>query len=171
MKEIQFQRTVDRLKKVNEVVKELDPAIRGDAFALLVPYVNAAGGELGDDPEKASANKGSGMKAKGSRPLDEETLVKEFESEKDHENALLAVAILYGRHGKGPFDLALVRAIADAHKLNIPDRPDKTFKVLKRDGSPVLRKQSDGSWKITQGGKNWLRKAYPVKRGKQPIPS
>lgn len=45
-------------------------------------------------------------------------------SDADHENAMLAVAILYARHGRGPFKMAHVSGLARQYNLNVPARLD-----------------------------------------------
>lgn len=170
MDEQEYNQTVERLNEVNKVIEGLDASIRADAFKLLKPYV-AAGAvtddeddteEEGETPKKQTAKRSAG----GSVDFDE--LIETHESDTDYENALLALAIVYARHGKGPYALSLIKGAADEFNLTIPARLDMTFKTLKRDEKEVLRKQADG-WKVTPSGETWLKATYGVTRGKQPV--
>lgn len=160
-----FADTVKRLHEADEVIKKLDPAIRAEAFGILKPYVTA--GALTDDEDTFEEDE----KPKRKKPagqLDLDALVEEHESDKDHENALLALAVYYARHGKGPFEMSALKDIADELKLTIPNRTDTFFKGHKRNGREVLRKQTDG-WKIMPSGETWLKETYGVTKGKTPV--
>jgi hypothetical protein len=167
MDEKSFDQTVERLKKVNEVIAGLDEAIRADAFSVLKPYVTDGGGasaESEDDLDGATANDAGAQK-----PVTGfDVLIEKHESHKDSENAMLALAIFYGRHGRGPFQLSQIKAVADEFNLTVPKRIDNFFARAKRDGKDVVRKQSDG-WKVVPYGDEWLKTTYNVTRGKLPV--
>jgi hypothetical protein len=163
-----FAETVKRLEEVDAVIKKLDPAIRSDAFGLLKGYV--AGGrisvDLPDDEDDELDEERTPKRQQRGGALDVDALVEEFETDKDVDNALLALAIYYGRHGRGPFKMTALKSIATELKLTVPDRLDMTFKAgAKKDGKEVLRKQADG-WKVTPSGETWLKTTYGVSRGK-----
>ena len=172
MDENAFDQTVERLKKANAVIDKLDPAIRSDAFALLRDYV--VGGDAGD---RGRGRGGGGDPKVGQEkraPLapdaTEDALVERYESDKDFENALLCLAIVYKRHGRGPYpNWDPLKNVASHYSLEIPKALHMTFKTLKRDDQIVLRKQADG-WKITPSGEKWLKTTYGVGRGKEPLP-
>lgn len=167
MDEHAFDQIVERLKKANAVIEKLDPAIRADAFELLRGYV--AGGKV--PPPEDDTSDDTDVDDVPGPDADEDELISKFESEKDHENALLALAIVLKRYGKGPFKLKVVRDVADELNLTIPERVDVTFNGLKRDDAEVFRKQAGGTWKIMPGGEKWLKKTYGVSRGKQELQS
>jgi hypothetical protein len=171
MNEQEFKDAVDRLNAVNEVVESLDASIRQDAFELLKPYIVggvALADEIGDDgTEEDDTEKPDSRAGRGT--VDFDKLIEVHESDTDHENALVALAIAYARHGKGPYELSVIKAVADEFSLTVPSRLDMTFKRLKRDDKEVLRKQSDG-WKVTPSGEAWLKSTYGVSRGKTPPP-
>jgi hypothetical protein len=170
MDEPTYNDCVARLNSVNAVISKLDPAIRSDAFALLKPYVtdvtSGRGGEAMDDEDDRD---GAGTGAVASGATDDERLVEKFESDKEFENALLALAIFYGRHGRAQFTMATIRGIAREFNLDIPDRVDVTLSGMKREGNKLLRKQANGDFKVTPGGETWLKSTYGVTKGKQPV--
>jgi hypothetical protein len=174
MDEAAFNETVERLKKVNGIISNLDPAIRAEAFELLAPYVTGGGAT------EAEASEGDGDAAAATRKasggaVDYNVLIEKFESDKDYENAMLVLAIVYDRHGRGPMQLSHIKVVSEEFNLTVPERLDKFFGPAKRgvnktDKKEVLRKQSDG-WKITPSGEAWLKHTYGVTRGKKPLPA
>ncbi len=166
MDEQELKRLASRLRQVNDVLTDLDPEIRGEAFALLKDYVTASQGEEAEEkPRTRSQTKVNGDPAAG-----EELLIEKHLSDADHENALLALAILYQRHGRGPYQQRDVSAVADQYKLNMPKRLDMFFRNATRGDPPtqVIRKQADG-WKITPGGETWIKQEYGVNKGRSPL--
>ncbi len=157
MDEREFKETAKRLKDVNAVVAKLDPALRGDAWTTLRPYVTVDGNSPRSPVQRTK-------KSSPDASLDEDTLIETFESEKDADNLYLTLAILYLRHGRGPFSKEQVKEAADAHHLSIPDRFDVTLKGTKR-----VRRQGSG-WKISSAGETWLKEKFGVVKGKVPFP-
>lgn len=57
MNEDQYNETVERLRAANEIIKELDPAIRAEAFSILRPHITGeaavsnGSGNGDDEPE------------------------------------------------------------------------------------------------------------------------
>ncbi|MEA2202122.1 MAG: hypothetical protein QOI89_2718 [Solirubrobacteraceae bacterium] len=198
MDEQAFKELVDRLGEANQVVADLDPAIRAEAFELMRPYVEGGdavqkrGGRTtrsrsaakpaakpaAKTPTPKPARKRSGPPpAKDAVVVEsateaEEKLVESHLSDTEADNAMLALAIFYGRHGRAAFDMAHLQAIARQFNLNVPSRMDKTFRAAKRgaDKKLVTRKQEDG-WKVQPGGGNWLKETYGVEMGRQPLPT
>ena len=98
-------------------------------------------------------------------------MVERYASDKDHENALLALAVYYARHGKGPLALKDIKTIGgDEMNLDLPNRLDRAFADMKRDGQLVMRKAADGTWKVMPSGEKWLRTAYGVTKGRSAPP-
>ncbi len=181
-----FTDRVKRIQEINAVVAKLDPAIRGEAFDLLKGYVT--GGDAGQSKphgaasstatttrqtRKASAKKATPTEPVVVEPLEgEDELLERHLSDADHENAMLAVAILYARHGRGPFKMAHVSGVATQYNLNVPARLDMFFKTAKRGDSKalVLRKLAEG-WKLMPSGESWLKETYGVQMGRKALPS
>jgi len=163
MDEKTFKELANRLKKASAVVEKLDPVIREDAWKMLRPFV----GPDGKDPGSTHSGNGD-ADGKGAPPPDssEDDLIEKFESEKEAENLYLTLAILYKRHGKGPFSLDLIRSAGNSLNLSLPERPDTTLRNSTR---KVVRKQGSG-YKVQPGGEKWLKEKYGVAKGKQPIP-
>lgn len=171
MDEHEYNQTVERLNKVNEVIEGLDASIRADAFKLLKPYV--AAGAAADEEDEVDLNveeSGEKRQKSGGGSVDFDELIESHESDKDYENAVLALAIIYARYGRGPFPLTMIKDTANEFNLTVPARPDKFFARHKRNGKEVLRKQAEG-WKVTPSGEQWLKETYEVSRGKQSLPS
>ncbi len=189
MNETHFKESVKRIQEIDNVVSKLDPAIRGEAFALLKGYVTGDdattrppnGGQLPatgaihttqirkPPPKKPAPPKGLAAV----EPADgEDELLEKHLSDADHENAMLAVAILYARHGRGPFKMVHITGVANQHNLNVPARLDMFFKSAKRGESKalVIRRVADG-WKIMPGGEAWLKETYGVAMGRSSLPS
>jgi hypothetical protein len=189
MDESSFKERVRRIQEINYVVSKLDPAIRGEAFEMLKGYVT--GGDADEPSRKGrqqSATRATNGKQTGRSPTKkvatpkgpivaepvegEDELLEKHLSDADHENAMLAVAILYARHGRGPFKIAHVAGVAKQYNLNVPARLDMFFKTAKR-GDPkslVMRKLAEG-WKIMPSGEAWLKDTYGVRMGRTPLPS
>lgn len=167
MDESTYKARVERLRAVNATITELDQTIRAEAFALLKGYVT---GET-DDEESTGGAEGGDHARSGPRhgDIDTEQLVEKHESDKEYENALLALAVFYMRQGRAEFNMSSIREIAKEFNLDIPERVDVTLGGMKRDGSKLLRKQADGRYKVTQGGESWLQATYGVRKGKQPL--
>jgi hypothetical protein len=163
MDEKTFKDLANRLKKVSAVVEKLDPVIREDAWKLLRPFIGTDGGTSEPDHPKTGDTAGESPPSTDSS---EDELIENFESEKEADNLYLTLAILYKRHGKGPFSLDLIRAVGQSHHLALPSRPDTTLRNSTR---KVVRKQ-EGGYKILSGGEKWLKDKYGVAKGKQPLP-
>lgn len=165
MDETTFKALTARLKQASKVIETLDPVLRDDAWKVLRPYVG------GDEapPNKAGGKYAGAAADEGVPPpsdSSEDVLIEQFESEKEADNLYLALAILYKRHGKGPFSLDVIRSVGKSLHLPIPDRPDTTLRNTTR---KVVRKQ-EGGYKVLPGGEKWLKETYGVAKGKQPLP-
>lgn len=181
MNEAQYQQTIERISAVNEVIRDLDPAIRAEAFSILKPYVTGttdldADPEDQRDDEDGASSRGRGESHRSARrvqrALNLDEMVEKYSSEKDYENARLALAVYFHRHGKGPFDLKHVRALGvNELNLDLPDRIDMSLKRTKHDGKLVLRKQADGTYKVTPSGERYLKETYGATKGRAAPPA
>ncbi len=162
MDEKTFKELAGRLKKASVVIEKLDPVIREDAWKMLRPFVRP---DAKDSGSIRSENGGAGGEGPPPPDSSEDDLIEKFESEKEAENLYLTLAILYKRHGKGPFSLDVIRAAGTSLNLSLPERPDTTLRNSTR---KVVRKQGNG-YKVQPGGEKWLKEKYGVAKGKQPI--
>jgi hypothetical protein len=154
-----YDETVKRLRAVNQEVSKLDPAIRGEAWDLLKPYVIGA-----PVPSHGDGGTGARAPAKQPRDLDVRTLLDEHASDDGPiENGLLVAAILYGTYGDGPFEPKEFKAVGDEHRLLMPIMHNFLPRT-KRDEKKIFRK-TRGGWVITLDGAKWLTATYGVKRG------
>ena len=171
MDEQTFKERAERLEAVNAVITRMDEAIRAQAFALLKPYIS--GGTVNDDDETEDNedNNGEIKPRRDGGAFDVEKLVEEHESDNEADNVYLCLAIFYARHGRAPFAMPQLKAIAQEVGLAIPDRHDNTIRTAKRDGKAVVRKGADGTWKITPGGEAFLKEQYTVTKGRDPVPA
>lgn len=185
MDESVFKERVARLREIDAVISRLDPALRADALEMLKPYVT--GESVVVSPPSPGTRRSSGRSRSSSprpkattpkqAPLvaspaeDEDALLEQHLSDHDHENAMLALALFYKRHGRGPFSMSYVEAIARQHHLNMPKRLDKFFGRARRGEARVLvvRRQADG-WKVTPSGETWIKATYGVAMGRDPLP-
>lgn len=189
MDEISFKERVKRIQEINNVVSKLDPAIRSEAFEMLKGYATEGGIEpsppRGGQDAKTSGTDGKRVRKPPARSAatprgpvvaepgeGEDEMLERHLNDADHENAMLAIAILYARHGRGPFKMAHISGVATQYNLNVPARLDMFFKSAKRGESKalVIRKLAEG-WKIMPSGEAWLKETYGVKMGRRPLPS
>jgi hypothetical protein len=169
-----FNQAVERLKAVNAVVQELDPVLRDQAVDLLKPYITGGSVETHDDDDDgadAQDQKPKRTRERGGADLDLDDMHDKFASDKDYENAHLALAVYYARYGKGPLNLSRdLKPIGDELHVDLPGRLDRTFARLKFEGSPVVRKGADG-YKIMPAGERFLKGKFGVSKGRASNPA
>lgn len=162
MDEKAFNELSKRLRAANKLIADLEPELREDAWALIRPYV--AEEVSSDDDLKDEASRRKQPKPDGES---EDALIEAHESDKESDNLYLTLAILYQRHGRGPFALDLIKTTGKELGLALPDRPDTT---IRNSSKKIVRKQ-EGGYKIQPGGETSLKDTFNVKKGKSPIPS
>jgi len=171
MDDVSFQERVKRLVEINKVIEKLDPAIRGQAFALLESYVVTG---------KVTAGKpgGGGGDQQGKPPdmtdhdADLEAFVGTLDAEEDTpaKNVRALAAFMYKRYGKVAFTTDEMNALAKQAGLTVPDRVDMTMKGAKVKGKKLF--QQDGkSFSPTVHGEAFFKEKYKVSKGKLPKPS
>jgi hypothetical protein len=164
MDEATFKELAGRLKTASAVIQGLDPVLREDAWKMLHPYV------AGDQPQDAEVGRQKSGTRSGSKTpsgaVDEDVLIEQHESDKEAENLYLTVAILYQRHGRGPFTIEFIKSVGQELDLTLPNRPDTT---LRNSSKKTVRKQ-DGGYKVQPSGETWLKETYKVAKGKQSLP-
>jgi|SRR5579864_1732334 len=155
-----FQERVRRLKEVNEVIKDLDPAIREGALPLLAEYVT--GHPITHDGETGQQANDSG--SNGSQDGAAEFFAK-FPEGKPSDNAVSIAAYVYGQYGAEPFKLDEIREIANSVGLTIPTSLDMTLKSAQRDGKLLFQHTGRSEFKSTVHGELYFKRTYQITKG------
>ncbi len=170
MDEATFKERVKRLMEINKVVVKLDPAIRGQAFALLEGYVGT-GKISAHRPE--SSEKEETQEPVDTADLDADleafvgTLTAEPGTPADSAKAL--AAFMYKRYGKAPVTPEDIDELAGKAGWTVPRRIDMTLKGAKINGRTLFR-QEGKSFVPTVQGEAFFKETYKVKKGKLPKP-
>lgn len=169
MDEATFKERVKKLTEINKVVMKLDPAIRGQAFALLEGYVGTGkiSSHKPEDSDRVDAPADT-----GDLDADLEAFVGGLEAEPDTpaESAKALAAFLYKRYGKAPVRPEEINELARKAGWTVPDRIDMTLKGAKINGKTLFR-QEGKTYVPTVQGESFFKETYKVKRGKLPKPS
>ncbi len=160
-----FQERVKRLKEVNEVIKDLDPAIRESALALLSEYVT------GQAIEPTATHQSNNGDADQLVTQDATNFFAKFPDGKPSDNAILIAAHLYGQYGAEAFKLDEIRETAKSVGLTIPTSLDMTLKQAQRDGKALFQHTGRSEFKPTVNGELYFKKTYEVPKGtrKKPV--
>jgi hypothetical protein len=150
-----------RMKEVEQDLLNLDPSVRGEAFAMLRSYILT--GQL-DGDEALTPESESPSNREVVTPTDLEEFLKRHESEKEHENVLAGAAFWYGQYGRAAFSSSDIQRMADRAGITVPMRIDKTLGQMKRDGRPLFKKMGRKFVPTTHGEK-YLKKTYGVRKG------
>jgi hypothetical protein len=154
-----FQERVKRLKEVNDVIKDLDPAVREGALPLLAEYVTgkAVTAGAGRQPDKGS----------GDSPAEEGAaeFFAKFPEGKPSDNAVSIAAYVYSQYGAEPFRLDEIRETAKSVGLTIPTSLDMTLKQAQRDGKMLFQHSGRSEFKPTVHGELYFKKTYQVAKG------
>lgn len=176
MNDSELDEVVKRLKKVDKIIAELDPAIRAPAFATLQPWVinrletQSGGGAATSKtrPAKRGAVKSvpeMSMPVDDNSGLDRDNFFLKFNHDKPSDNALLVAAWHYNQFGVAPFSGDEIRKLADEVGITIPERVDMTIANARHDGKACFTRAGKGSFKPTVHGEARLKKTYGVKKG------
>lgn len=160
-----FRERVKRLKEVNEVIKDLEPAIQEAALALLAEYVT------GHPSERKPAQQLSSGNANEQSPQDTAEFFAKFPDGKPSDNAVLIAASLYGQYGAEAFRLDEIRETAKSVGLTIPTSLDMTLKQAQRDGKSLFQHSGRSEYKPTVHGELYFKKTYQVTTGKKRRPA
>jgi hypothetical protein len=153
-----------RLREINSIISDLDPAIRSAAFDLLAPLYFRDSGEPVSD-KKSSKDKKQATKTE--HPDDLKTFCEAYSHDKANINVHLLAAWLYSQHGLFPITRKDINDLAAENSLTIPERPDKTMDTAKHKKKNLYRKHGVG-WQLTVHGESFLKKKYDVKKGNKP---
>ena len=169
MDDATFQERVKRLVAINKVIEKLDPAIRGQAFALLESYVGTG---------KVTSHRPEGGEHQGKPPdladhdADLEAFVEKLDAEEDapSKNTRALAALMYKRYGKVAFTTDEINALAKQAGLIVPNRIDMTLKGAKVKGKKLFQQDGKG-FSPTVHGEAFFKEKYKVSKGKLPKPS
>jgi hypothetical protein len=187
-----FDNIAERLRKVNELIETLDPAIRADAFLILRPYVAGNADQDSDDETQSqqAARKKRQPKKRGTSPPSRQTAAKpkrtavvvdasaeEFVRSQDISEPHLTVRAIaawwFSQYGSTAITNADLRAIADQIGVTLPQRPDMSLKrSANANGKPIFRSGGKGKLVPTAPhGELYFQEEYGVKKGTKAPPS
>lgn len=162
MNKTQLNDRADRLREINDIIKQLDPEIRAPAFELLQDYVSVSA-----LPERST----SGAATPGVEDAqDRETFFSRFDTDKPADNALLLAAYYYSQYGGNPFSADELKALAREVGLIVPERIDMTFRNARREGKGIFQAIGRGSFRPTVHGEVLFKTTYNVTPGRRQKP-
>lgn len=167
MSDDQVKELKKKLLEINQIVSELDPAIRVQAFEILAPHYFEE--RL---PKKTIVEKRAEKTEKVEKipTEDQATFFSDFSHKKPFENVHLIVAWYFSQFGLFPITTELLRQKAQDVGLTIPERPDTTMRYAKKKGKNLYRKQENGYLPTVYGEAN-LKEIYKVSKGTKTLPS
>ena len=167
MSDDQVKELKKKLLEINQIVSELDPAIRVQAFEILAPHYFEE--RL---PKKTIVEKRAEKTEKVEKipTEDQATFFSDFSHKKPFENVHLIVAWYFSQFGLFPITTELLRQKAQDVGLTIPERPDTTMRYAKKKGKNLYRQQENGYLPTVYGEAN-LKEIYKVSKGTKTLPS
>lgn len=154
-----------KLLEMNEIVSNLDPAIRGSAFEILKS-------EYFDTPEtppQQKAEKKEAAKKTNSQPNDLEKYLSTYQHKKPGDNVMLLAAWLYSNYGSYAITAKEIQDLGDTCGLITPKRCDNTMRQAKNKGKSLFNQQGKG-WKPTISGELYFKETYGVTKGTKVLP-
>lgn len=164
MTDDEFHEAVERLRQVNDAIKNLDDAIKSQAFEVLKPFIRKGNGTAipAETPHQGPAD---GVAPEGG---DGEAGLREFlaaqEGSKPSDNVHAIVAWLYSQYGIQPFKAAEVEVLAHQVGVTVPNSVNMTLTQMSRDGKKLLQKSS-GAFRVGVHGEKHFKQAYNVSKG------
>lgn len=167
MSDEQVKEVKKKLLEINQIISELDPAIRVQAFEILAPHYFEE--RL---PKKTIVEKKAEKTEKVEKisTEDEATFFRTFSHKKPFDNVHLIVAWYFSQFGLFPITTKFLRQKADDVGLTIPERPDSTMRKATKNGKNLYRKQGNGYQPTVHGEAN-LKEIYKVSKGTKTFPS
>ncbi|MHC2993898.1 MAG: hypothetical protein IBV53_00105 [Candidatus Atribacteria bacterium] len=167
MSDEQVKEVKKKLLEINQIISELDPVIRAQAFEILAPHYFEE--RL---PKKTTIEKRAEKvkKVEVISTEDEATFFRAFSHEKPFKNVHLIVAWYYSQYGLFPITTKLLSQKANEVGLTIPERPDATMRAAKKDGKNLYHKLGNG-YQPTVHGEVYLSENYKVSKGTKALPS
>lgn len=162
-----FHQTVERLKKVNSIIAELDEAIRAEAFAILRPYVE---GKL--SASQSEGDRGGPNAAEQTDTRNAEAFVRTQTIDKPAQAVAAIAAWWFSEYGSAPIKREDIEQIADEIGVTAPARSDNTLRAMKTDGKRVFRKAGRGTFvPTTPHGELFFKDEYGVTKGRKTRPA
>ncbi len=159
-----FERTADRLGRINEVVARLDGAIRAQAFEVLRPFIGAPSSPAGSAQDRRSLEKSQGD-LQPDKPEGLRDFIAKQSDKKPSDNVYSLVAWMYSQYGIEPFNTTEILALAEETGLTIPARVDMTLESMKREGKKLVQKVERGTYRVTVHGEIFFKDKYQVTKG------
>lgn len=167
-----FDQIVRKLREINAVIKDLDPAIREQAFALLRPYVDVERSKVA--PIQMDRDETNGAGTTVNQPLISEEETASFLSEhavgKPADNVKAIGALIFSEFGTAQFTPADVIRIADETGVMVPDRVDVTLQGAAHNKNRLFTKVRSGIYKPTIHGQKYFQEFYGVTKGTRNMP-
>lgn len=165
MKKDEFTKTSERLREINEVVKDLEPALQDSAVRILAPYATGLPiFEASNTPPPDNPGR-TGTTDVGESDV-RRRLLDEHGDGKPGDNALMCAAIWFSEYGKSPFSLDQLREIGNELGVTVPDRLDATIGAGQRQGKKLFNRVRQGHYSPTVNGETFLKATYGVTQGR-----
>lgn len=170
----QLEATATRLREVNDILKELDPSIRSEAFTLLRDYVVQGGEAPTGPPEERTPSEREQADEGYYQDLVSTDNARDFlgqhAGDKESDNVKAIAALIYSRYGNAPFTPSEVEAIAHEAGITIPDRVDVTLYGSSSAKKKLFSKKKTGVFSPTVHGERFFKREYGVTKGTQKRP-
>jgi hypothetical protein len=158
-----FKSTADRLREVNDVVKDLDEAIRLEAFALLRPYAAEHPRKVAPTPEDPGQTQ---TESQGLVSHDEaRAFLEEHHSDKPAENVKAIAALFYSRFGAQQFTAQEIVEVAHEAGVTVPSRVDVTLGSVTANKKALFSKVRSGVYKPSVHGEKYFKENFGVIKG------
>jgi len=165
-----FEKAKETLLKINEIVAQMDPAVRVASFEILVSrylgHPNAAAAAA-INPKPAS-DLATGEAAPDTSELG--AFISSFDTSKPNEAVMVLVAWLYSNYGVYAISAKEIKELADTCGLTVPVRPDNTMRYAKENNKNVFTQQAKG-WQLTVSGELYMKNTFKVKKGNRSLPA
>ena len=167
---------VARMKEVDGVVRELDPEVRGAAFAMMQSYV------LGGKIAPPEVHRHSGGSTDGAGGADDGgagdagddsiyTFFADLKITKPSEAVYAIAGYHYSVYGSAPFTIERLRDLAGQVGLTLPDDPGATLRMATKNKKSLFRHEGGGAWVPTTMGELFLKEKFDIKKGRRKPPA
>lgn len=171
MDEQEFKDRCKRLKEVNKVITDLDPAIRESAYSTLEQYVTGKPSQRQKAPKDDPDAKDGEQKDTSNLGRDKFIRAHHNKDDKPSDNVLLIAASHFREYGSEPLSYKEVDKIAANAGLTIPERLPMTFKQAKKAGKKTFKSAGRGKVCPTVHGEKRLKETYNITKGTKRKPT
>lgn len=140
------------IKKINEFIKTLDPAIRSQTFDILKGFMTAEGKK--------------GIPSEEIKVTDVRSYFLRFEPKKPADCIVILAGYIYTQRGSAPFTLKELRELSDEVGATIPARIEMTLKAAQRKGKKLFQSAGTGKYRPSVYGENHFKKDLRLRPGK-----